>query len=248
MTVQARQNNDTRPFVLYTYPASRVDDGTIEQDAGRSGDLVQYTLMAKKPVTIPTTMTADGGNTGDGTVTAVAAAAGATPKVGTYELEVTDAVANGGILKLTDPDGNIVASALEMVVAAGGTTIFTEAGLQFTVTDGTTDFIVGDKFTLAVTANGKYVVFDPSKVDGSEIPVGIFMGDDIAEADIQAGDVEDNPILEHGAKFDDAKLVFDDGSSTLATVLTNGKTVADELETHTLIAVPTQSASSFENA
>jgi hypothetical protein len=248
MAVQARQNNDTTPFVLYTAPVYREDDATIEQDAGRATDLAQYTLMAKKPVTIPTTMTADGGNTGDGTVTGVAAASGGIPIIGTWELECITAVANGGTFKLTDPNGNIVATGLEMVAGAGGTTDFIEAGIAFTITDGATDFIVGDKFTLAVTANGKYVPFAADGVDGSEIPLAIYMNDDIDSADIVAGDVEDNPMLFTGAKFDEDKLVFDDGTTTLETVLSNGKTVRDTLHDLGLIPTQTQTASRAENA
>jgi hypothetical protein len=47
MTVQARQNVDTRPFVLETMNAKREDDATILQDAGRVIPLAPYTLMAK---------------------------------------------------------------------------------------------------------------------------------------------------------------------------------------------------------
>jgi hypothetical protein len=248
MSVQARLNIDTRPFVLFTYPASRVDDGTIEQDAGRAAILAQYTLMAKKPVTIPTTMTADGGNTGDGTVTAVAAAAGGTPIVGTWELELITAVAHGGVFKLTDPNGNIVDNNLIMTAGAGLATIFTVAGIVFTVTDGAADFIVGDKFTLAVTANGKWVPFDPATVDGSEVPQGIYMGADITAAALVAGDVIDNPITIHGIRFDADKLVFDDGSTTLDTLLSSGLTVREELRHLTLIAIPTRTTSLPENA
>lgn len=248
MVVQARQNIDTRSFILYTYPASRQDDGTIEQDAGRAAVLAQFTLMAKKPVTVPTTMTADGGNTGDGTVTAVAAGAGDSPIVGTYELENTEAIAEGGVFKLTDPNGNIVAGNLVLNVGAGNTTVFTVGGLIFTVTDGGTDFALADKFTLAVAANGKWVPFDITAVDGSEVPSGIFMGDEITVAAMQAADVVDQPILEHGAKFDDAKLIFDNGTTVLTDLLADGQTVKDALAHLTLIAVPTRTTSLSENA
>lgn len=248
MSIQARTNIDTRPFVLFTYPASRQDDGTIEQDAGRAAILAQYTVMAKKPVTIPTTMTADGGNTGDGTVTAVAGVAGAAPIVGTWELECIIAVANGGVFKLTDPNGNIVDNNLVMNVGAGVATVFTAGGMTFTVTDGATDFIVTDLFTIAIAANGKWIPFDPASVDGGEIPLGILMGEDIAAADLVAGDVVDQPIMEHGIRFDADKLIFDDGSTTLDTVLASGLTVREELRHLTMIAIPTRTTSLPENA
>ena len=248
MAVQDRLNIDTTGFAIYEYPASRRDNGTIEQDAGRAAILAQYTLMAKKPVTIPTTMTADGGNTGDGTVTAVAAANPGSPLVGDYTLECTAAVTNGGVFKLTDPGSNIVATELTMQAGAGAATIFNAGGMIFTVTDGATDFIVGDKFTIAIAVNGKSVPFDISAVDGSEIPESIYMGDDIAAADLVAGDVVDVPLVYEGLKFDEDKLIFDDGTTTLDSVLSTGKTVRETLALATLIPQKTQTASAFENA
>jgi hypothetical protein len=248
MSVQARLNIDTRPFVLFTYPASRVDDGTIEQDAGRAVLLAQFTLMGKKLVTIPVTMTADVGNTGDGTVTGVAAGAGGAPIVGTWELECVEAIADGGVFKLTDPNGVIVAPNLVLNAGAGNTTTFTVAGITFTVTDGAVNFIVGDLFTLAITANGKWVPFDPANVDGSEVPQGIYVGADIAAADLVAGDVVDKPIIFHGIRFDADKLVFDDGVTTLDTQLSSGLTVREELAHLTMIALPTRTTSLPENA
>lgn len=243
---QARVNVDTRPFVTYTYPASRQDNGEIEQDAGRAAVLAQFTLMAKKPVTIPTTMTADGGNTGDGTVTAVAAAAGGTSVVGTYVLANTFAVAEGGVWSLTDPNGNLIIDGLTMNVGAGGATVFVAGGITFTITDGATDFALADEFTIAITANGKWVPFDITAVDQADL--GILMGSDITAAALIAGDVVDQPILEHGAKFDDGKLVFDNGTTVLTDVLPSGLTVRDALEHLTLIAVPTRTTSLSENA
>lgn len=247
MTVQTRLNIDTTGFAIYTYPASRKDDSTFEQDAGRATVLAQYTLMAKKPVTIPTTMTADGGNAGDGTVTLVAAAPGGVPVVGTWVLTCTFAVTNGGVFKLEDPNGNLVADGLTLRVGAGLLTSFVVDGMSFTVTDGATDFAAADFFTLAVAANGKLVPFDATAVDGTEIPEGIFMGEDITAAALVAGDVVDNPVVFSGMKFDEDKLVFDNGSDTINTLLATGRTIREELALMTLIGQQTQTASAAEN-
>jgi hypothetical protein len=249
MAVQDILNIDTTDFVIgENVRALRKDDVTFEQDAGRATVLAQYTLMANKPVTIPTTGTADAGNTGDGTVTAVAAAAGGVPAVGDYTLECTFAVANGGVFKLTDPGANIVADNLTLRVGAGLLTTFVEAGITFTVTDGATDFAAGDKFTITTTANGKTVPFDATAVDGTEIPEGIYMGADIPAADLVAGDVLDNPVVYSAMKFDEAKLVFDNGSDTLATILPTGRTIRAELELMGLIASPVDVTTNYENA
>ena len=96
------------------------------------------------------TATPDGGNTGDGTVTVLSATA--SPLPGDYTLTCTGAVADGGVFSLTDPNGTVIATGLTMTPGAGGTTVIATNGLQFTLTDGAADFIVGDLFTITVPA------------------------------------------------------------------------------------------------
>lgn len=94
--------------------------------------------------------TPDAGNTGDGTVTALSVTG--TPLPGTYELECTQAVADGGVFKLTDPKGTVISSAVTMTPGAGGATVVNVGGLQFTINDGSADFDVGDRFSITVPA------------------------------------------------------------------------------------------------
>ena len=249
MSANVKSDLNTRQFILEELPvAKREDDAVIEQDAGRAAVLAQYTLMAKKPVDIPTTGTADAGNTGDGTVTAVAAALGGSPVPGTWELELIAVIAHGGIFKLTDPNGNIVDSNITLNPGAGLATVFTVAGMTFTITDGAADFILADLFTIAVTANGKWVPFDITAVDGSEIPEGFYMGEDITVAAMQAADVLDNPIIFFGAVFDEGKAVFDDGSTVFTDMLPAGLTVTQWLRHVSLIPRSTLTTSLPENA
>lgn len=248
MSVQVARNNTTVPF-LRSGKSFFNDNATIKQDAGRAAVLAKFTLMGKSEATIPATGTADGGNTGDGTVTAVAFTAGGTAREGTWELEVVTAIANGSIFKLTDPDGNIVESNLTMTVGAGAATIFTAGGMIFTITDGATDFAAADKFTIAVTADGDFVPFLPGNVDGGQKVKGIFMGDEITVAALQAGDVVSQPIIVGGCfTFDSAQLVFDDGTSDLDMVLSNGNTVRYELSLIGAFSEATIDIDSFENA
>ena len=124
-----------------------------------AGTVLEGTILARKAVADAVVAVA-GSNTGDGTVTLATVAAGSiVPVVGAFVLTVTTAVTNGGILKLVDPNGAQVASDLIMTVGAGAATVFEVAGLEFTVTDGAADFIVGDSFTLTVAADGKMVPF-----------------------------------------------------------------------------------------
>jgi len=130
-------------------------------------------IMGRKGVSAGA-VTADAGNTGDGTVTALALAGGGLAIPGDYNLEVIVAVVNGGIFKLEDPNGNLVADNLVMTVGAGAATDFAVAGLSFTITDGATDFIVGDKFALNVVDEGEvWVPWTVGAVDGSQVPSGV---------------------------------------------------------------------------
>lgn len=108
------------------------------------------------------TPAAGGGNTGDGTITGYALAAGGPAIVGNYSLVCVAAAVNGGTFELYDPNGKIVGT-----VEVG--TAFTGGGLTFTVADGATDFVVGDTFTLPVAAgSGQAKALDANAVDGSE--------------------------------------------------------------------------------
>lgn len=112
-------------------------------------------------------------------------------------------------------------------------------------------------FTLMaqIAATGKWVPYsDETATDGTAIPAGIFVPSHIltviTEADIQAGDVEDVPILTFGAKFDQGKLVIEN-SKTLATIIATGtvnsQTVEEALKKITLIPMASRTASLPEN-
>jgi len=113
-----------------------------------SGSLIRGLVLGRIKTSTPTTGTADGGNTGDGTVTAVTG--GKNTKVGTYTIEAVVAITNGGTFNVTDPDGKFIGQ-ITITAGAGGTGIFKSDEINFTVTEGTTDFALADKFTVAVT-------------------------------------------------------------------------------------------------
>ena len=114
-------------------------------------------------------------NTGDGTVTAASVVTGpVVPMVGAYVLECTEAVTHGGVFKLEDPNGALVAAGVAMTAGDGVATVLVVGGLTFTVTDGAIDFIVGDKFTLTVaTGSGKLVPFATDGVGGAQLPKAV---------------------------------------------------------------------------
>ena len=110
------------------------------------------------------------GNTGNGTMTAVSL--GLAARKGTYVVECIAAAADSGTFKVVDPEGYAI-DAQATVGAA-----FTSGHLNFTINDGATDFIVGDKFTIEVGAgSGKYRAYSAASTDGSQRPVAILAAD-----------------------------------------------------------------------
>ena len=249
MAVQVSQNNTSVPFIRSGVSLVKESE-TIEQDAGRSAILSPFTVMAKKNLTVPTTGTADAGNTGDGTVTAVAAAAGGlAPLVGAYLLTCTFAVTNGGVFKLEDPNGNIVADNLTLRVGAGLLTTFVAGGLIFVITDGATDFAAADFFTITTVAVGKWVPFDPAAIaDGSALFAGIYLGEELTAAAIIAGDITVSPMLVGGdCTVDLNQLVFEN-SAALATVQADGRTLEQAMAGFGIFAEDTIDIDEYENA
>lgn len=250
MAVQARSNNSNYQFIIRG-GAYDLDGQTLAQDAGRTTDVAPFTVFGKKLSAVPTTGTADAGNTGDGTCTAVAQLGGtnAPAVVGAYNLECTDAVTNGGVFKLEDPNGNLLASGLTMTAGAGAATVFNAGGLAFTLTDGATDFASGDKFAITVTAVNKLTPLDPAAVDGAQLFAGIYTQQAIATADIVAGDVSDIKIITGGESclIDEDMLVFEN-SVTLATIMPDGQTLQKHMEMIGIFTVDTQDIDGYENA
>ena len=118
---------------------------------------------------VPATGTAGGANTGDGTVTGVARG-GADLEPGTYTARCVRAEADKGDLEITSPRGVVIGTAITG-------TAFTSSHLSLTVNDGTTDFAVGDLFTIEVTGSGKYTLAAAAATDGSHRPERILADD-----------------------------------------------------------------------
>ncbi len=159
------------------------DNGAIERSGGKYRDelltfaaadtFVPGTILARRKVALVPTASAVAGGTGTGTVTALSIPGSTVvPMVGAWLLTCVEAVANGGIFKLQDPNGMVVATDLRMTVGAAGATVVEVAGMQFTITDAT-DFIVGNSFTITVAADGKLVPFNPAGAGGEQIPVAV---------------------------------------------------------------------------
>lgn len=107
-----------------------------------------------------------------------------------------------------------------------------------------------------VAATQKWVPFtDETATDGSAVPAGIYIGPDIAAADLVAGDISENQILV-GAAFIDLNQLVIENSKTLDTVInpTGGadnivlQTVRDFLANRGIFVEDTVDISAFENA
>lgn len=121
----------------------------------------------------PTTGTITG--TGNGTLTLVEGRRNL--KVGNYLVTCTAAVTNGGVFKVTDPDGNIIQTGITIPPGAGASIAFENDQIAGKITDGSTDFVAGDYFTVAVTIDPRQVkLLDKAATDGSSDPYGVLAG------------------------------------------------------------------------
>jgi hypothetical protein len=173
--------------------------------AGEAADLITDTIIVASGQTLPRGALLGrilralgapvaGANTGNGTLTAVAM--GTKTRIGNYTLVCSTAAANGGTFKVLDPDGVRLDDAKVGVA-------YSNAHLAFTLNDGAADFVVGDSFTIPVTAGTKKgVLVDSSKADGSNIGHSV-----LAQAiDSTAGDVVAPAYI--GGEFNSAAMTF----------------------------------------
>jgi hypothetical protein len=177
--------------------------GTILRGEGTLGVLTRGTVMGKVKVgTVPATGTA-GANTGTGTCASVTASKGIKP--GTYTLTCIDVIANSGLFRVVDPDGNHIGVARVGVA-------FTSPQINFTLSDAT-DFVAGDSFTIVVPAGSGFLRrLNSANVDGSGVPFAVLAEKRTIEAGAESLAA---PLYVQG-HLNEAKLVFG-GSDTIAT-------------------------------
>lgn len=93
--------------------------------------------------------------TGDGTMSKLFA--GPEVEKGNYVVKCITAVAHGGVFSVTAPSGKALPN-LTLTAGAGNTTAYRSRHINFSITDGTTDFDVDDVFTIAVATGAPTVV------------------------------------------------------------------------------------------
>ncbi len=138
------------------------------------------------------------GNTGNGTIGSVTVGSGA--KHGVYQITCIEPASNAGTFAVEDPDGVTVGTAVVATPFAGP--------IGFTIADGATDFVAGDRFAVTVAAgSGKYKEYDPANTDGSQTAVAILIDVvDATEADTEA------VIIARHAEVNAAELIWFTGA------------------------------------
>lgn len=193
--------------------ADAIHNDVIIQFPG-ADDYIEGTILARKAVADAVTASAFTG-TGDGTVTLATVVAGqVVPLVGAYVLNCTEAIADGGIFELVDPNGALVATGLVLTVGAGATTVFETNGLQFSITDGAANFAAGDTATLTVAADGDVVVFAVDGAGGAQIPLMVLTYDISATG---AEDQAQRAMVSGRVRRD--KLVIDAGGTVTDSIV-----------------------------
>lgn len=118
------------------------------------------------------TAAAVAGNTGNGTMGTVTVTSNKNLQIGTYLLRIVKIAANAGDFVVTDPQGDVVGHGTVGVA-------FSQAGIAFTLADGSTDFAVNDRFTIAVAGTEKYKLVEATATDGTEQARAVLIADEL---------------------------------------------------------------------
>lgn len=166
-----------------------VEPGTILGQVGEGGT---QTVAAAA---------AAAGNTGNGTVGSLTGDAGTT--AGTWTLLCIEPATDAGKFEVQRPDGTTEGVATVAVAYNGQ--------LNFTIADGATDFVAGDRFTIAVShaSSSKYAPHDPAGVDGREVAAGILFH----KVDATSGDVKSVATVRGPATIFEPYVTYKSGIS-----------------------------------
>lgn len=167
-------------------------------------NIVKGTVLGKKLTGAISVAAKTGGNTGEGTVTAISK--GKNTKAGVYKIRCVSAATAAGSFTVVGPDGY----SYGVVIASAGGTVFANDNVNFTITAAGTDFVVGDGFDITVAAgNGEYSICNSTAVDGTQHPVCV------AAEGMDASLAARNVSVYITGVFIDTSLVFG-GSDTIA--------------------------------
>lgn len=144
-----------------------------------AGAVIGAIALGAVTVTPGAAVSASGGTPGNGSIGTVTADSGA--QEGTYEVVIIEPGANVGTFEVIRPDGTLDGTGVVAVAYNGS--------INFTLADGSTDFVAGDRIPVVVdyaAGSGKYKLSLAAAVDGSQTPDMVLAYD----ADASAGDLE----------------------------------------------------------
>lgn len=192
------EGNYTAEFLLSEAAGSRSRDNITLKTPE---DLKAGAVLGRETTAATESTAVHSGNTGDGTMGAVTATAGA--KEGTYRLTVIEPATDAGTFQVEDPDGVVIGTGTVAVA-------FSEGGIAFTLADGATDFVAGDGFDIKISAaTFKWQAHDPAATDGTQEPAGILY----ADTDASAAD-KVTAIIARDAEVKTSELIWKTGIST----------------------------------
>ena len=205
----------TEPVHAGNFLLSLDDDGNLSRDRGTiksgAGVVLPGTVMGQITLGAATAAAKSGGNTGNGTITMD----GTTPVLanalaGIYTARCTVAGTNSATFRITGPKGDVLGDA---AFSGSGASLSFADRIKFTITDGATDFIVGDGFDITVASGtNKWVPCVGTALDGSQNPGAV----NYARVDATSADVVATLVTRH-AELNGSQLIYD-ASLTKATV------------------------------
>lgn len=139
-------------FILSEAPGDRSRESitVLSGQDIEAGEVVGRVKMAVGKADIPAVV-----GTGNGVMSALFP--GPEVQVGSYVVTCTAAVTHGGVFSVVNPNGDALPS-LTLTPGAGVTTTYRSREINFSITDGSTDFAADDVFTIVVGAGAPTVV------------------------------------------------------------------------------------------
>jgi hypothetical protein len=162
-----------------------------------AGNLALGAVVGRKAPAVAVTV--GGTNTGNGVLGTVTLGVAALP--GSYVLTCKTKVSNAGVFTVVDPRG-LPLPDLTVAVAYAGDHI------NCTLADGSTDFEVGDKFTIAIAVSSEIGEFNPAASDGLQFAAGI-----LAEAADASAAARQTVIIAREAIVSRPALVWKSGAT-----------------------------------
>lgn len=122
-----------------------VKAGTVMAEVVSTGKIIPRAIIPSERATVAQAFS----GTGNGVLTLADPASAQDVKAGAYKVVFTEPATDLGRFQVFDPDGNLDGTGIVGTAYTGS--------VKFTIADGSTDFVVGDTFTLTVTLTYKTV-------------------------------------------------------------------------------------------